>query len=62
MAYKIGIYRLYDKTQYNLDHLTVEEGKIFLWMMQEYKTAKSWKDFQEHTAKPVVEAAIKIEQ
>lgn len=62
MAYKIGIYRLHDKSQYNLDHLTIEEGKLFFWIMQEYKTAGSWKEFQERTAKPVKEMAMKVQE
>ena len=62
MPYKFGIYKLHDKTRYDLDHLTHEEGKLFKWMVQEYQAAASWADFQEHTAKPVVEAAIKVQK
>ena len=62
MTYKIGTYRLCDKTKYDLNRLSVEEGKLFLWMMNQYEKAISWTDFQERTAKIVVEAAIKAQE
>jgi len=61
MAYQLGIYRLHDKTQYSLNRVSYEEGKLFKWMMAEYKAAISWADFQERTAKTIVEAAGKVE-
>ena len=62
MVYKLGIYKLHDQTKYGLNQLNYEEGKLFKWMIQEYQAAVSWADFQERTAKPVVEAAVKAEQ
>ena len=61
MVYRLGIYRLHDKTQYSLNSLSHEEAKLFKGMMKEYNSAKSWADFQERTAKPIVEAAGKAE-
>ncbi len=48
--------------EYLLDHLTHQEGKLFLWMMKEYLAAASWTDFQESTAKPILEAALKVQK
>lgn len=62
MAHKIGIYRLHDGKEYKLDHLKPKEGKLFLWMMEEYLSAPSWADFQKRTAKPIVEAALKVQE
>lgn len=62
MSYKIGVYKLHDHTRYSLDQLTHQEAKLFFWMTQEYKTAASWAAFQERTAKPIVEAALKVQE
>ncbi len=62
MTYQLGIYKLHDKTQYNLNQLSYKEAKLFQWMMKEYQTATSWADFQESTAKLIAEAAGKAEE
>ncbi len=62
MSYKIGVYKLHDQTRYSLNQLTHQEAKLFFWMTREYKTAASWEDFQERTARPVVEAALKVQE
>ncbi|MEK6939222.1 MAG: hypothetical protein AABX31_00695, partial [Nanoarchaeota archaeon] len=62
MAYNIGVYKLHDKTKYGLNNLSYEEAKLFKWMMQEYQTATSWADFQERTAKKVLDASLKIQE
>ncbi|MDP3698541.1 MAG: hypothetical protein Q8R47_03060 [Nanoarchaeota archaeon] len=62
MTYLLGIYKLHDKTQYSLNQLSYKEAKLFKWMMAEYQAAASWADFQERTAKPIVEAAGKAEE
>lgn len=58
----MGVYKLHDKTRYNLDLLSYEEVKLFKWMMKEYQAATSWAEFQERTAKRVVETAVKIQK
>ena len=62
MPYKLGTYRMHAGMEYQLDNLTYQEGTLFLWMEKEYLAATSWADFQERTAKPVVEAAMKNQQ
>ena len=62
MTYKLGTYRTHSGKEYQLDNLTYQEGKLFLWMMKEYLAATSWADYQERTAKPVIETAMKNQQ
>ncbi|GEM_PF-3633974 len=62
MVYQLGIYRLHDKTQYSLNKISYKEGKLFKWMMDEYRAATSWADFQERTAQTIVAAAGRAEE
>ena len=62
MPYKLGRYILHDNTKYDLKCLSHQEGKLFLWMMEQYEKAISWADFQERTAKPVRDAVLKVQE
>ena len=62
MPYKLGTYRTHQGIELDLDHLTIEEGRLFFWLMEEYKTANSWHEFQERTATKVKETVMKKEQ
>ncbi|MEK6899568.1 MAG: hypothetical protein AABX05_00435 [Nanoarchaeota archaeon] len=62
MPYKIGRYRTESKKEYDLDALTHEEGEMFLWLMHEYQTTSSWKEFQERTADPIKDFAMKMQR
>ncbi len=62
MSYKIGTYHTHQGLELDLDYLTMEEGKLFFWLMQEYQTANSWHDFQERTAATIKETVMKAKQ
>lgn len=62
MPYKIGTYQTHQGIELDLDHLTIEEGKLFFWLMKEYKITNSWCEFQERTATKVKEMVMKKEQ
>jgi len=55
MGYVLGRYRNHEGREFDLNGFTYEEAKTFLWLRKEYENATSWKDFQERTAKRVVE-------
>ncbi|MBU0470325.1 MAG: hypothetical protein KKA62_06215 [Nanoarchaeota archaeon] len=59
MAYHLGKYRTIEGKEYDLCSLTPTECKLFNWLREEYINADSWKDFQDRTARPIVEAAMK---
>ncbi len=62
MPYKLGTYRTHQGIELDLDYLTMEEGKLFFWLMEEYQTVNSWSDFQERTATTIKEAVMKTKQ
>lgn len=57
MQLKMKIYRTHEGETYNLAQMTPQETQMFYWMMEAYKTAASWEQFQKWTAKKVVDAA-----
>lgn len=57
MPYKTRTYRTHEGKVYNLAQMTPTETQVFNWMMEAYKIAASWEQFQKWTAKKVVEAA-----
>lgn len=62
MPYKIGTYRTHQEIELDLDHLTLEEGRLFFWLMEEYQTADSWQGFQERTATTIKEVVMNAKQ
>ena len=54
---------LYYKTKdrkYDLSQLTSEERVLFDRLMEEYRSASSWPSFQQHTARPTLGLAKRI--
>ncbi|MEK6853169.1 MAG: hypothetical protein AABX64_00635 [Nanoarchaeota archaeon] len=62
MSYKIGTYRTHLGIELDLDDLALEEGRLFFWLMEKYRTADSWHGFQEHTAATIKETVMKAKQ
>lgn len=50
-------YRTHEGETINLAQMTPSETQVFNWMMEAYKTAASWEQFQKWTAKKVVEVS-----
>ena len=62
MTYKLGMYKIYTGGNFNLEELDHDHQKHFLWLMQEYEAATSWKDFQERTAAATVQLCLKHQE
>lgn len=56
MSYKTITYRTHEGKVYNLAQMTPQETQMFHWMLEAYRTANSWEQFQKRTAKKIIDA------
>ncbi len=56
------IYRTNNGTEYNVSKSNQKENELFDWMKEEYKTCRSWIEFQQRTAHGIIEFAKKSQK
>ncbi|MBI5066180.1 hypothetical protein HZA97_08145 [Candidatus Woesearchaeota archaeon] len=56
------IYKTNNGTDYDTSKLKKDELELFDWMKKEYKTCRSWIEFQQRTAHGIIEFAKKSQK
>lgn len=51
------IYRTLKGVEYDISSLPSEEQKLFSWMWEEYRSARTWTEFHQRTSQGIIEAA-----